>query len=69
VPRFPIPAGYEETEAFIERSRAHVDGWISFHWGKTIEEDEKAGTPAGPWPAAGCDAFEPSPYPPDGEKK
>jgi len=40
---FPLGAGSEETEAFIERSRAHVDGWISFYWGKTIEEYEKAG--------------------------
>ena len=42
---FPLGAGYEETEAFIERSRAHVDGWISFYWGKTIEEYEKAADP------------------------
>ena len=40
---FPLKAGFEETEAFIERSRAHVDGWISFYWGKTIEEYEKEG--------------------------
>ena len=40
---FPLGAGFEETEAFIERSRTHVDGWISFYWGKTIEEYEKAG--------------------------
>jgi hypothetical protein len=39
---FPLGAGYEETEAFIARSRGHVDGWISFYWGKTIEEYEKA---------------------------
>jgi hypothetical protein len=40
---FPLSASYEETEAFIERSRAHADGWISFYWGKTIEQSEKAG--------------------------
>jgi hypothetical protein len=40
---FPLKAGFEETETFIERSRAHVDGWISFYWGKTIEEYEKEG--------------------------
>jgi hypothetical protein len=40
---FPLGAGFEETEAFIERSREHVDGWISFYWGKTIEEYEKEG--------------------------
>jgi hypothetical protein len=41
---FPLSAGFEQTERFIERSREHVDGWISFYWGKTIEEyDEKKG--------------------------
>jgi hypothetical protein len=40
---FPLGASYEETETFIERSKAHVDGWVSFYWGKTIEEYDKAG--------------------------
>jgi hypothetical protein len=40
---FALSASFEETETFIERSRAHVDGWISFYWGKTIEEYEKVG--------------------------
>jgi hypothetical protein len=40
---FPLGTSSEETEAFIKRSRAHVDGWISFYWGKTIEEYETAG--------------------------
>jgi hypothetical protein len=40
---FPLGAGFEETEAFIERSRTHVDGWISFYWGRTPEEYENAG--------------------------
>jgi Cellulase (glycosyl hydrolase family 5) len=38
---FPLGASFEETETFIERSRTHVDGWISFYWGRTIEEYEK----------------------------
>ncbi len=38
---FPLSAGFEETEAFIDRSKAHVDGWISFYWGQTIEQSEK----------------------------
>jgi len=37
---FPLGAGIEETAAFIEASRKHVDGWISFYWGATIEENE-----------------------------
>ncbi len=40
---FPLEAGLEETEEFIERSREHVDGWVSFYWGKTPEEYEKKG--------------------------
>ena len=40
---FPLGASLEETETFIDRSRSHVDGWVSFYWGKTIEECEKAG--------------------------
>ncbi len=37
---FPLQAGIEETAAFIDASRKHVDGWISFYWGATIEENE-----------------------------
>ena len=40
---FALSASFEETETFIERSKAHVDGWISFYWGRTIEESEKKG--------------------------
>jgi hypothetical protein len=40
---FPLKSGIEETGEFIERSRPFADGWISFYWGKTIEECEKAG--------------------------
>ncbi len=38
---FPLSAGLEETAQFIEASRKHVDGWITFYWGQTIEENEK----------------------------
>ena len=40
---FPLAAGIERTAQFIERSRTHVDGWISFYWGKTIEENKRKG--------------------------
>jgi hypothetical protein len=40
---FPLGAGYDETAAFIDRSRPFVDGWISFYWGKTIDEYKKKG--------------------------
>ncbi|WP_337176461.1 cellulase family glycosylhydrolase [Paludisphaera sp.] len=40
---FPLGASLEETAEFIERSRPFVDGWVSFYWGKTIEECEEVG--------------------------
>ncbi|APW60702.1 cellulase family glycosylhydrolase [Paludisphaera borealis] len=44
---FPLSAGFEQTETFLERSKEHVDGWISFYWGKTIDEyDKKNDIPA-----------------------
>lgn len=40
---FPLSSSIEEVDAFIEGSREHADGWISFYWGKSIEESEKQG--------------------------
>lgn len=40
---FPLEAGLDETEEFIRRSGSHVDGWVSFYWGKTPDESEKKG--------------------------
>jgi len=40
---FPLGASLEETTTFIDRSRSHADGWISFYWGKTIPECEQSG--------------------------
>lgn len=40
---FPLSSSIEEVDAFIEGSREFADGWISFYWGKTIEESEKQG--------------------------
>lgn len=40
---FPLRCGIEEMEQFIDKSREHVDGWISFYWGKTIEENRRQG--------------------------
>lgn len=44
---FPLSCSIEETTAFIERSRTHTDGWMSFYWGKTIEENEMKGDAKG----------------------
>lgn len=40
---FPLGASLEETAEFIDRSRPIVDGWVSFYWGRTIEECEEVG--------------------------
>ncbi len=38
---FPLKGGIEELDEFIEESSEFCDGWISFYWGKTVEEYEK----------------------------
>ena len=35
---FPLSCSIEELEAFIDGSRNIADGWISFYWGKSIED-------------------------------
>jgi len=35
---FPLKCSGEEMEKFIEGARGIADGWVSFYWGKTIEE-------------------------------
>jgi hypothetical protein len=40
---FPLHCSIEEMETFIERSSDITDGWISFYWGATIEENEQQG--------------------------
>lgn len=40
---FPLRCSIEELEQFIDGSRPHADGWISFYWGKTIEENQREG--------------------------
>ena len=40
---FPLRGSIEAAAAFIDGSRKHAAGWISFYWGKTIEENERAG--------------------------
>lgn len=45
---FPLSCGLGELGRFIEHSRNRADGWISFYWGKGVdeytEEDGLAGT-------------------------
>ena len=40
---FPLGCSIEEAGEFIDGSRKFCDGWVSFYWGKTIDENEKAG--------------------------
>ena len=40
---FPLAASHEETLDFINHSKTLADGWISFYWGRTIEEYEADG--------------------------
>jgi hypothetical protein len=35
---FPLGCGIPAFKGFLDASRAHAAGWISFYWGKTIEE-------------------------------
>jgi hypothetical protein len=40
---FPLKCSLDEMRRFIEGSRRYVDGWISFYWGATIQENDMAG--------------------------
>ena len=37
---FPLACSGEELLQFVDRSKSHADGWISFYWGQSIEECE-----------------------------
>ena len=38
---FPLSCSAEELDAFIDGSRNIADGWISFYWGKSIEDYDR----------------------------
>lgn len=38
---FPLDAGIDKTAAFINASRNEVDGYVSFYWGETIEQNKQ----------------------------
>jgi hypothetical protein len=40
---FPLKSTMEEMESFLERSKEHSAGVISFYWGKTPDELKKSG--------------------------
>jgi len=62
---FPLAAGLDQTGAFMDGAQDRVDGWISFYWGKTIEECEAAGDIKGAIVAAWLKEFRRrSPYAP-----
>lgn len=67
---FPLEAGYEKTEEFINRSRSFVDGYVSFYWGKTIEENKKKGDMTGALMSQWLERFRAmSPYDAEGARK
>lgn len=38
---FPLECSLAEMESFLERSRERAEGWMSFYWGRTIQEYER----------------------------
>jgi len=38
---FPLRCSIDEARQFIDGSRGHADGWISFYWGETLEENRR----------------------------
>lgn len=60
---FPLEAGVEKTEEFIKKTGSHVDGYISFYWGKTIEDNKRKGDIGGALMAQWLERFRAlSPY-------
>jgi hypothetical protein len=43
---FPIKCSIDEMNQFIDGSKSITQGWISFYWGKTIEEYGQISSPA-----------------------
>lgn len=54
---FPLEAGAEEVIDFINSADAHVDGWVSFYWGETIDQCKARGDLAGAIQAAWLEQF------------
>ena len=44
---YPLNAGIDKTADFIKASRAEVDGYVSFYWGETIEQNKQKNNVAG----------------------
>jgi S-formylglutathione hydrolase FrmB len=40
---FPLKGSPQEVAEFIEKSKSHASGWISFYWGKTANEYRQSG--------------------------
>lgn len=55
---FPLKCSPDELETFIRRSRPFCDGWISFYWGRTAEENRQRGDLAGAIIAAWLERFQ-----------
>lgn len=40
---FPLKGTIEEVDQFVDQTKSFTDGYVSFYWGKTIEENAKSG--------------------------
>jgi hypothetical protein len=38
---FPLQCSVDEARQFIDGSRSFADGWVSFYWGETLEENRR----------------------------
>lgn len=43
---FPLKCSIDDMSEFITKSATHVDGWVSFYWGKTAAELKAAAQPS-----------------------
>lgn len=67
---FPLEAGVDKTAQFIEKTRPFVDGYVSFYWGKTIDENRRKGDVSGALMAQWLERFRAmSPEAQGGDKK
>lgn len=54
---FPLECSIEVARDLMEKSKAFCDGWVTFYWGKTIEENAKDKTIKGAIVAKWLEAF------------
>ncbi|MEZ6089863.1 MAG: cellulase family glycosylhydrolase [Pirellulaceae bacterium] len=58
---FPLKCGTEELMRFVRQSSDFCDGWFSFYWGETIQENQAKGDIGGAIKAQWLQAFQQGP--------